>query len=110
MRHHVYSFSTPKKFELKLYGREEARSVTFDRAGVVALGCNIHDSMSGFIIVVDTPYAAQTDAAGRVTFDAAPGAAKLSLWHPSIRAANNMLAQPATVGAQGLATTLTVRR
>ena len=110
VRHHVYSFSPAKKFELKLYGREEARSITFDRAGVVALGCNIHDAMSGFIIVADTPYAAATDARGRVTFDVPAGAAKVSVWHPSIRAPGNTLAQPAAVGAQGLATVLTVRR
>ena len=45
VRHHVYSFSPTKKFELKLYGRDESRGVVFDKAGVVALGCNIHDQM-----------------------------------------------------------------
>src|ERR1700750_1379127 len=52
VRHHVYSFSKPRKFELKLYGHEEARPVVFDKPGVVAIGCNIHDQMSGFIVVV----------------------------------------------------------
>ena len=66
VRHDVYSFSAAKRFELKLYGREETRSVLFDKAGVVAIGCNIHDRMSGFIIVVDTPYAGKSDASGRV--------------------------------------------
>ena len=33
VRHHVYSFSAPKKFELKLYGRDETRTVTFDKPG-----------------------------------------------------------------------------
>ena len=51
VRHHVYSFSAAKKFDLKLYGRDETRSVVFDKPGVVALGCNIHDVMSGFIVV-----------------------------------------------------------
>ena len=72
VRHHVYSFSKVKKFDLKLYGRDETRSVVFDKAGVVALGCNIHDSMSGFIIVVDTPYAMKTDANGRVVIANVP--------------------------------------
>lgn len=110
VRHHVYSFSKSKKFELKLYGREEARTVTFDKPGVIALGCNIHDAMSGFIVVVATPYAAATGADGRVAFDVPTGAVRLSVWHPSIRAPGNTLAQPGTVAAGGLATALTVRR
>ena len=110
VRPHVYSFSAPKRFELKLYGRDETRAVVFDKPGVVALGCNIHDTMAGFVIVADTPYAAQTDARGRVTFDVPAGPARVSVWHPSIRAPGNTLAQPATVAAGGLATTLTLRR
>ena len=67
VRHHVYSFSPAKRFELKLYGRDETRKVTFDRAGVVALGCNIHDQMIGFVVVLDTPYAAKVGPTGEVT-------------------------------------------
>ena len=111
VRHHVYSFSRPKKFDLKLYGREDTRTVTFDQPGVVALGCNIHDSMSGFLFVTATPFAAQTDAAGRVTFANVPaGGATVRVWHPTIRAAGNSLAQPAQVGPSGLSTTLTLHR
>ncbi len=111
VRHHVYSFSKPKKFDLKLYGREEARSVTFDTPGVVALGCNIHDSMSGFVYVTRTPFAAQTDAAGRVAFAGVPaGQAVARVWHPSIRAPGNTLAQPIAVAAAGATAHLVVRR
>ena len=110
-RHHVYSFSKAKKFDLKLYGRDETRSVVFDQPGVVALGCNIHDSMSGFIIVSGTPFAAKTDRAGRVTIaDVPPGAATLRIWSPTIHATDNMLSQPMTVPASGIATTVTIRR
>lgn len=111
VRHHVYSFSKPKKFELKLYGREEARAVTFDKPGVVALGCNIHDPMKGFVFVSATPWAAQADAGGRVRWGDVPaGAATLSVWHPSIRAPGNMVSQPVSVGAGGLSTSVTVLR
>jgi plastocyanin len=110
VRHHVYSFSKPKKFELKLYGQEDARTVTFDKPGVVALGCNIHDQMSGFIVAVSTPYAAKTDANGHVSIPGVPaGAATLKLWSPQVRAPNNMLAQPVTIGTGGLQTTVAVR-
>lgn len=83
VRHQVYSFSITKKFELKLYGHDESRSVTFDKAGVVAVGCNIHDNMTAFIKVADTPYAARTDAAGHLAFKDLPaGAAVVRVWHP----------------------------
>src|SRR5580698_10617741 len=72
VRHDVYSFSAAKRFELKLYGREQARTVHFDKAGVVAVGCNIHDRMSGFIFVTSTPFAAKTDAAGRAVIASVP--------------------------------------
>jgi plastocyanin len=90
VRHHVYSFSPAKRFELKLYGREESRSVRFDKPGVVALGCNIHDSMSGFVVVVDTPYAAKSDSAGRAVIEGVPaGAGTLTVWHPLLKSARN---------------------
>src|SRR5215469_17040123 len=72
VRHHVYSFSPAHPFELKLYGRDETRSVRFDKAGVVALGCNIHDNMVAFIKVVDTPFAAKTDARGQAVLKSLP--------------------------------------
>jgi len=53
-KHHVYSFSPAKKFELKLFARDQSRTVHFDKPGVVALGCNIHDQMSAFIFVADS--------------------------------------------------------
>ena len=111
VRHHVYSFSKPRKFDLKLYGREEVRAVTFDKAGVVALGCNIHDAMSGFLIVTATPFVAQTDAAGAVAIDGVPaGKATVRVWHPSIRSGGNELRQPVTITAAGLTTQFAIRR
>ncbi len=111
VRHHVYSFSKPKKFDLKLYGRDDTRTVTFDQPGVIALGCNIHDAMTGFVFVTATPFTAQTDASGRIAFGNVPaGAVTVRVWHPSIRAAGNSLSQGAQVAAAGLSTTLTLRR
>lgn len=111
VRHHVYSFSKTKKIDLKLYGREEARSVTFDRAGVVPLGCNIHDSMSGFVFVTTTPFAQQTDQAGHVVIAGVPaGAATVRVWHPSIRAPGSTASQGIQVAASGFATTFALHR
>jgi plastocyanin len=100
-RHHVYSFSPAKRFELKLYGKDETRTVHFDKAGVVALGCNIHDTMVGFIKVVDTPYAAKTDANGLVKLSGVPeGAGVLRVWHPYLKAPNNEVSRAITTPAQ----------
>jgi plastocyanin len=111
VRHHVYSFSKAKKFAIKLYGRDETRSETFDKPGVVALGCNIHDQMSGFIVVVDTPYAAEADAAGHVRLAGLPeGAATVNVWSPSLKVPGNQLSQRVTISGPAYATTLTVRK
>lgn len=102
VRHHVYSFSPVKKFELKLYGKEEARSVTFDKAGIVPLGCNIHDQMIAYVVVVDTPYAAKTGADGVAVIRNAPvGAVPMTVWHPYLKAARNQQVRPVTLTAAG---------
>lgn len=64
VRHHVYSFSPAKRFELRLYHGTTADPIKFDTAGKVVLGCNIHDSMLGYIFVVDTPFFAVTGEDG----------------------------------------------
>src|SRR5260221_2230684 len=56
VRHQVYSFSPAKKFQLPLYSGTPAAPVVFDKAGVVTIGCNIHDQMSAYLLVVDTPF------------------------------------------------------
>jgi hypothetical protein len=96
--HHVYSFSPAKTFELKLYGHDETRKVRFDKPGVVAVGCNIHDSMVGFIRVVDTPYAAKTNAAGEAAIHDLPaGAAAVTVWQPYLKAPRNELTRDVTL-------------
>lgn len=111
VKHHVYSFSGAKTFDLKLYGRDETRSVLFDKPGLVSIGCNIHDAMSAFIYVVETPYAMVTDAKGRVTIANVPaGGATVRLWNPAIRAPNNLLSQAVTIPASGFTTTYTLRK
>ena len=102
VRHHVYSFSAAKTFELKLFGHDETRVVHFDKAGVVDLGCNIHDNMIAYIVVVDTPYAAQTNAAGEAVIRGVPaGARGVRVWHPYLRAPGNAIALNLAVPAEG---------
>jgi plastocyanin len=103
-KHHVYSFSPAKKFELKLFAKDQSRTVHFDHAGVVALGCNIHDQMSAFIVVTDSAWTARTNAQGTATFQDAPNApGRVIVWHPYLRAPGGQL-QQAIAAAQRSAT------
>lgn len=109
VRHHVYSFSRAKRFELKLYGREESRAVLFDTPGVVALGCNIHDSMSAFVKVVDTPFAEKTGASGQAVLRDLPvGRATVRVWHPRAQARGNEFIAPIEIGASDVAQVVTL--
>jgi plastocyanin len=82
VQHHVYSLSKAKKFELPLYNPHQAESFVFDMSGLVTLGCNIHDWMIAYLVVVPTPWFGKSDATGAVRITAPPGRYRLELWHP----------------------------
>jgi plastocyanin len=83
VRHHVYSFSPAKRFELPLYTGTATQSVTFDKPGVVVLGCNIHDWMIGYVYVSESPWFAKTGADGKAALtDLPPRAYIVRVWHP----------------------------
>jgi plastocyanin len=93
-KHHVYSFSAAKKFELRLFAKDQSRTVHFEKAGVVALGCNIHDQMAAFIVVTDSEWTARTNAQGMAQFADAPNApGRVVVWHPYLRAPGGQLQQ-----------------
>ena len=101
-KHHVYSFSAAKRFELKLFARDQSRTVHFDKAGVVALGCNIHDQMSAFVVVTDSAWTAQTNAQGMATFDAPGGPVRFTVFHPYLRAPGNVVQQALTANQRNV--------
>lgn len=82
IRHHVYSFSPAKTFEIKLYAGTPEAPITFDTAGIVVLGCNIHDNMVGYIVVADTPVTGISDGDGRIYLDVREIPPTVRLWHP----------------------------
>ncbi|MCU7370810.1 methylamine utilization protein [Paucibacter sp. O1-1] len=84
VRHHVYSFSPVKTFDIKLYSGTPVEPVLFDKPGIATLGCNIHDKMSAHIVVVDTPLFAKTDAQGLLKLDLPAGEHNLKVWHPRV--------------------------
>jgi len=82
VRHHVYSFSPAKSFEIRLYVGTPADPVVFDKSGDVVLGCNIHDHMRAFVYVVDSPWFAKTGADGKARIEGLPaGDYELAVWH-----------------------------
>lgn len=82
IRHHVYSFSPAKKFELKLYSGIPAEPVVFDKPGIVTLGCNIHDWMLAHVLVTDSAWFARSNAKGELRISAPEGDYRLQIWHP----------------------------
>ncbi len=85
VRHHIYSFSPVKKFEIKLYVGTPTAPVVFDQPGVAVLGCNIHDQMSAWVLVVPTPWYGKAGADGTVRLPQVPaGSYRLRTWHTSL--------------------------
>jgi len=92
VRHHVYSFSEPKSFEIKMYQGSDAELISFDNSGIVVLGCNIHDSMVGYIYVSDNENTFSSDAHGKVTIpqhylNSTSAEQNIRIWHPKLSVA-----------------------
>jgi len=100
IRHHVYSFSPAKTFELPLYTGTPAHPVVFDRPGVVTIGCNIHDWMIGYIYVAETPYFGTTGRPGRARLEnLPPGAYAVRVWHPKMDGTEESTVRAITLGS-----------
>lgn len=94
IRHHVYSLSPAKKFELPLYAGVPAAPVVFDKEGFVTLGCNIHDWMIAYVAVLATPYFQVTDRQGQATLNGLPaGHYTVKAWQPLLKGKPEQLAQ-----------------
>jgi plastocyanin len=60
----------------------DKRSFKFDQAGVASILCNVHPEMSGYLVIVPTPYFAQTDSSGAYKIDNVPdGQYTVTAWH-----------------------------
>lgn len=106
IRHQVYSFSKAHPFNLKLYAGSPRMDIIFDKPGMVVLGCNIHDTMVGFVAVVDTPYFAKTPKSGTAQIDLPAGRYRLRVWHPSLGAP--IAPVQISVGGEALSIPLTI--
>ena len=100
IRHHVYSFSPAKTFELPLYKGTPMTAVVFDKPGAVALGCNIHDWMIGYIYVLETPYFGKTGDHGEARLTDLPtGEVEVRVWHPQLKDSVDKTLRPVTLSA-----------
>lgn len=89
VEHYLYSKSETKAFRFPLYAPNKSERITFDKAGVVPIGCDIHDKMIAFVVVLETPWFGQTGANGRITIHGVPaGKYRLSIWHPRLKSAD----------------------
>lgn len=92
VRHQVYSFSSAKPFQLALYAGRAHAPVVFDHAGLVTLGCNIHDSMVGYIWVTDSPWFGRTGTNGTLQLRELPaGDYTVRIWHSRLSEAGPQL-------------------
>jgi plastocyanin len=96
--HQIYSFSPARRFQLPLYHGTPYPPVHFDQAGVVTLGCNIHDEMLAYLLVTDAPYFGRTDASGAWSADLPRGRYRVTLWHPRLRESESDLTRELAVG------------
>ena len=97
VRHHVYSFSPAKTFELKLYSGVPTSPIVFDKVGMVVLGCNIHDQMVAYVQVVNTPFFGKTDMSGRVKLEGlVNGKYALKAWYFKMGPNEAAMEQPIT--------------
>lgn len=88
--HHIYSVSGKNRFDFKVKAGEHNNNIDISAVGEVAMGCNIHDWMSGYVLVVDTPYFNKTTSTGISNFENIPsGNYKLTIWHPQLDINNN---------------------
>lgn len=98
--HQIYSPVGNNKFSVKIRAGQEVIKNDFNEAGVVSMGCNIHDWMSGYMLIVDTPYFAKTDKMGntKINIEKA-GLYKVNVWHPQMNEVNNTLTKEINVNS-----------
>ena len=98
--HQVYSFSPAKRFQLPLYRGTPYAPTKFETAGIVTLGCNIHDDMIAYLVVTDAAWFGRTDRDGRWSAGELPaGEYRVEGWHPRMREKTELSEQRESLGA-----------
>lgn len=104
--HHIYSVSGENRFEFKLKAGKSRTTEAMQATEEIAMGCNIHDWMSGYALVVDTPYFGKTNQQGKVDFMLVnQGEYKVSVWHPQLDTDNHQQSSTLVVDKNNLSNT-----
>ncbi len=105
--HNVFSRSDSAAFDLGIYKNGQARDMTFNKEGIIRLGCNLHANMSAAIVVVSEPHYAITDRNGRFTFKSLePGKYRMRAWSEKSLGA---VVQDVTIKPEANTTSVTVK-
>jgi plastocyanin len=111
IRHHVYSFSEAKTFEIPLYRGTPPAPILFDKPGPVTLGCNIHDWMTAYVFVSEAPYFGMTGADGSITLrDLPAGDYELRVWHPELKGDADSTAQRVSISGADASVSFTIQQ
>lgn len=109
--HNVYwpSISGNKKLthNMGTWPKGEQKSFQFNDPGVASMLCNVHPEMSGYVIIVSTPYFATTDSSGSFEIkNVPPGSYTLKTWSED----GKVTTQSVTVADGGANVDLTVKK
>lgn len=110
IQHHVYSLSPAKRFDIPLHGGASVPAEEFSLPGVVSMGCNIHDWMRAYVVVLDTPWFVLSSAAGLARIEAPAGRYRMEIWHYRLAKSESVEVSLAETGPQVVARTLVLRR
>lgn len=90
--HHIYSPVGKNKFAFKINAGQEYIKDDFNNLGSISMGCNIHDWMSGHLLIVDTPYFNKTNKDGVASIKVKEeGEYNVVIWHPQMREENHLI-------------------
>ena len=107
--HHIYSVSGEYRFEFKVKSGVKIITEPMRVSEEIAMGCNIHDWMSGYALVVDTPYYGKTDELGQLTFTLPhSGQYVITAWHPQLDIENNRVSQTVTINHSNINLTISL--
>lgn len=107
--HQVYSFSPIRQFQFEIDQGQVSKPIVFEKPGVAAIGCNIHDNMVAYVFVADAPFVAITDAQGRAEIrDVPDGSYRATVWHPQLRIGKQPAPSAVAVGANGASLSLSI--
>lgn len=96
--HHIYSPIGANKFEFKLRAGNSEIKEDFNTTGEVVMGCNIHDWMSGYLLVLDTPYFEKSNNKGVAKLQVeTTGDYHLVVWHPQLDQPDHKITQKVSI-------------